>query len=706
MGVAPDMILDNKNVYRLLVLLALASVVVNFFFPALKSHALPNTVAMYSIRPVNYFDKNLYVSTTSEDNIQKLALTDIFLGARTAVHNTFAGGKYNAHGLTEIQMVKYLQGCYGDMFEGAKGQTWTDLGLSAQSSLSDYVPATNLLNAYQDAQGSGDSVCTCIDDMFAASLELSQLGYTNKRFADYDVNSDNALSQTELDKYKADTGDTTVTTTNAASAADFNTYVTNRNTLLFKLPVDYDAAMNNKKYLANTFSFPTHTDFSDAGKRAKYHQDITRLCVDSAIPMHRLAYEDTAPTALLAMIGQLLLILAAVQIHSSFVHWDAAFDNPEGFADQHKERVKRKQQSDYSRGGKSGVDFTTERETYKDELTQLQWLKGLFAVGIVAVLLWQSISEYNLFNNTDSEFMNFRKKENRHMYSPVITIIFYAVTGVAVLVTLMFEFFMLKAHTKILQQEQEMKVKSKIPALWTFHRNGNTAMVLKHIASDVPLIAGFCLLGIAVLMQCNVTATHTVVGLTLLLAVAGFLQHISNVIKGLYTRICARLEAKLVTQLTLYDLYTDEGHGKQMVQNQLVDVRKLNPEANSILQMQDSNFANEKQMVESNVRPVLQYFGYSRLYIFLIVLIATFVFIFVAKDTTHLHTLHTMLDGQLLYFTIAFLICNVGFDILYELLPFMFENCCTDNVRVFVILLYVIFFNSNQMLYFFRLPSA
>jgi hypothetical protein len=65
-----------------------------------------------------------------------------------------------------------------------------------------------------------------------------------------------------------------------------------------------------------------------------------------------------------------------------------------------------------------------------------------------------------------------------------------------------------------------------------------------------------------------------------------------------------------------------------------------------------------------------------------------------------------MLDGQLLYFTIAFLICNVGFDILYELLPFMFENCCTDNVRVFVILLYVIFFNSNQMLYFFRLPSA
>jgi len=162
----------------------------------------------------------------------------------------------------------------------------------------------------------------------------------------------------------------------------------------------------------------------------------------------------------------------------------------------------------------------------------------------------------------------------------------------------------------------------------------------------------------------------------------------------------------LVTQLTLYDLYTDEGHGKQMVQNQLVDVRKLNPEANSILQMQDSNFANEKQMVESNVRPVLQYFGYSRLYIFLIVLIATFVFIFVAKDTTHLHTLHTMLDGQLLYFTIAFLICNVGFDILYELLPFMFENCCTDNVRVFVILLYVIFFNSNQMLYFFRLPSA
>jgi len=88
------------------------------------------------------------------------------------------------------------------------------------------------------------------------------------------------------------------------------------------------------------------------------------------------------------------------------------------------------------------------------------------------------------------------------------------------------------------------------------------------------------------------------------------------------------------------------------------------------------------------------------------VLISAFVFIFVAKDTTHLHSLHTMLDGQLLYFTIAFVVCNVGFDVLYELLPFMFENCCTEAVRVFIILLYVTFFNLNQILYFFRIPGA
>ena len=664
MGVVPDKFLESKNVYRLLVLLALASVVANFFFPgALKSHALPNTVAMYSLRPVANYDEHLYTKADGSDsdsteNIQKLNLftsgmQHLFKGGLDGVTYFGESDVYNAHDLTELQLVKYMQGCYGGEL---------DLTAAAWKDETDMKVRTAELNNLQFATATGgDNFCTCIDDMLKPTVKYAAADYTPPA----DVSGG----------------------------------------------VQHTTDMTAGKYLANAFGLTGATDFTDTAVRAKYHEDITRLCIESAIPMHTVAYEDTAPTALLAMIGQLLLILAAVQIHASFVHYEDEWNNPEGFQNANGSKVDAEQEKNMGRGGvKTNGSLEGNKNKYPEEVTQYQWIKGLFAAGIVVVLVWQSISEYNLFNNTDNEYMNFRRKENRHHYTPVITIFAYVATGLAALVTLLFEFYMLKAHTAIATEQLGMTNASKIPALWTFHRNGNTAMVLKHIASDVPLIAGFCLLGIAVLMQCNVTATHSVIGLALLLAVAGFLQHVSNVIKGLYTRICARLDARLVTQLTLHDSYNDEME-EYIKDDSGQRAMSLNPQAQVVLENLGSKrgpsaFNSQQFDVETTVRPVLQYFGYSRLYIFLLVVIAAFVFVFVAKDTTHVHTLHTMLDGQLLYFSIAFVFCNVGFDILYETLPFMFESGSTEAARIYIILLYVIFFNVNQLMYFWRIPGA
>ena len=652
--------------YRLLVLLALASVVVNFFFPgALKSHALPNTVAMYSLRPITNYDVHLYnhpngTSGDATENIQNLNLwtedmQHLFKGGLDGVTNFGESDVYNAHGLTELQLVKYMQGCYGGELD-LRASDWKDQSATVK---------TSVLNTKQySTAGDGDNFCTCIDDMLQPTVKHAVADYTPP------VNDQAGGVQ------------------------------------------HADAMTTDGKYLANAFGLTGATDFTDTAVRKKYHEDITRLCIESAIPMHTVAYEDTAPTALLAMIGQLLLILAAVQIHASFIHVDQLWDDAETHLEdrdaklyqKQKERARKNQQGSYSSN-------EAEKNAYPEQITQYQWIKGLFAAGIVVVLVWQSISEYNLFDNTDNEYMNFRRKENRHHYTPVITIFAYVATGLAALVTLLFEFYMLKAHTKIMTEDHEQTSSSKIPSLWKFHRNGNTAMVLKHIASDVPLIAGFCLLGIAVLMQCNVTATHSVIGLALLLAVAGFLQHVSNVIKGLYTRICARLHANLVTQLTLHDSYSNEASDAMFNHSGSIRASSLNPQAQSVLDqigtgIGPNKFVAQQYDVETKVRPVLQYFGYSRLYIFLLVVIAAFVFVFVAKDTTHVHTLHTMLDGQLLYFSIAFVFCNVGFDILYETLPFMFESESTEAARIYIVLLYVIFFNVNQILYFWRIPGA
>ena len=716
MGVIPDKILESKNVYRLLVLLALASVAVNFFFPALKSHALPNTIAMYSIRPVNNFDKNLYnhADGSPTKNVQTLTMQDIFKGNLGRV-DKFGDG-YNAHNLNELQIVKYMQGCYGDFFSGSSKTAWDIVVAALGMSATDYKDLTNLLNVAQKNQGTGASVCTCIDDMYAASVDMNKLGYNwgyeNAAWSDYDAidstSSGGPLTQEEINKFNVDTGDKLIEgDAHVEDEAAFIAYLATKvvdNAGKYVPPSDFWQEMNQGHYLANAYNLDSHADFTDPDTRKKYHEDITRLCIESAIPMHALAYEDTAPTALLAMIGQLLLILAAVQIHSSFVHADHDFDNPEGFAASHSAKVVGNVRDD-SNQSKPGQDMTAKQGEYTESLKNLQWLKGVLAVGILVVLFWQSIVEYSLFDNTEKDHMKYRTMAKQHDATPVLTIFTYVGTFLAVFVTLLFEYIMYTAHREILAKEQKMTTKSKTPVLWSFHRNGNTAMVLKHIASDVPLIVGFSLLGIAVLMQSNVTATHSVIGLGLLLVIAGFMQHVSNVIKGLYTRICARLDARLVTQLTMYDAFMTNSHFEVLPDGTNVPARELNPTASDILNG-DKFDIKSQTVVETTVRPVLQYFGYSRLYIFLVVLLSMFAFLFVAKDTTHVHSLHTMLGGQLIYFSIAFVFCNVGFDVLYELLPFMFEDPSTEKMRIFTILLYVLFFNLNQMLYFFRIPGA
>ena len=137
----------------------------------------------------------------------------------------------------------------------------------------------------------------------------------------------------------------------------------------------------------------------------------------------------------------------------------------------------------------------------------------------------------------------------------------------------------------------------------------------------------------------------------------------------------------------------------------------MNPDARNVLDSLSKNSGNaddklkQNMLVETQVRPILQFFGYTRLYIFIVIVLGVVVLAFIAKDTSSVYTLHSMLDGQFLYFLFAFLVCTVGFDLLYEVLPFMFEDNNTESTRVQVFLAYVVFFCVNQLLYFWRLPS-
>lgn len=706
-------LLGGQLSYGLLILLALLAAGLNYFIWARLSHALPNTIGVYSIREVNNYDVGLYTAGSTK-NVQSLA-TLLFNGV-TTVAGILTEGDLSIKDtkMTELQTVKYLQGCYGDL-DIANSDSYTAGGVVgfAHGSTTD-VQKTKLLNDAQvKAEGAAGtpSVCSCIDEMFSKSLTAANYHYVGSGawlFPKYALAAPGAtITSAEWDKYVADYPQevgvyATVAASTLMTKAEFVAQVSVTNTDKIAMPDSYVTFMRAKYYAANMFAPVQTTPFLAATMGGKYHEDLTRVCVEAAPPMHALSYEDAVPAPLYLLIGQLFLIVAAMQINDSFVRFADEEANQEI---ENEEADKRNKNARGNRNEKlaAGVSVEENLSRQKDEMKMSQYIKIFLVLLTGALMFILSIVDFNILGEENDEFFTFRLKEHRHPRAPVITLFGWVTTGIVVLVTLFFEYTMLRAHASIRTRESNDRQTSmgnynlaKERVIWAFHKNGNVAMVLKHIACDVPLIAGFALVGIGILSQSDVTSVHVLVGSAFFIVLLGFMQHISNVIKGLYTRLCARLDAGLVVDLTLYDQEQDTTDGRSAHYD-------LNPGVKQQLQTMGRT-TSDAAVVEQNVRPILQFFGYSRLYIFAWVVFGTLALVFSAKETPLVLGLHGMLDGQFLYFAFAFLFCNVGFDLMYEILPFMFESTSSENMRVTLLLVYVIFVNLNQILYFYRLP--
>jgi hypothetical protein len=98
-------------------------------------------------------------------------------------------------------------------------------------------------------------------------------------------------------------------------------------------------------------------------------------------------------------------------------------------------------------------------------------------------------------------------------------------------------------------------------------------------------------------------------------------------------------------------------------------------------------------------RAVLQFFGYTRLLLFGAILGGTVLFLTSARDSVVANTMVNMMNGQLLYFVMAYFWSNVGFDVLAELIPYMHEQMSTDAVRQLVMVAYICFYNVYVIYY-------
>ena len=193
--------------------------------------------------------------------------------------------------------------------------------------------------------------------------------------------------------------------------------------------------------------------------------------------------------------------------------------------------------------------------------------------------------------------------------------------------------------------------------------------VLERIYTDLPMIVGLSLLGVGLKLQ-NAEHDEAILVTTLfLLAGAGLLQHISSVVKTLYDNICCDLSEDVIQALQKGQTSTE--------------------------------LASEDVML-TKTRHILQYFGWTRLYAFVIVVVFAVFSYTISSSVNTYSPLTTYTQNQYFYFLFVFVTALAGLDFAYEILPFTQEvdqndgTAAIERMRKLAVLLYIVFTMISQ----------
>jgi len=382
---------------------------------------------------------------------------------------------------------------------------------------------------------------------------------------------------------------------------------------------------------------------------------IVQFCQKSAVPMHVVEYEGVVSIPSLLLAAQLCILLGLLHV------WDLFVDK---------------------------LEYQT---AYRESSTvsaihagSIRGLSQMVKIAIAVVLLLG----YLYLTNVDTNWRDRKTDMTQTGYrSPNHTTRGYSTSNVFVVLALV-----VVVLVEIVYEFIEVIATKRHNKAWIvqFNRHGPMAAFVDRIGADVPIIFGFALLGMAVMLQADISNSTTVLTGVFILVSAGFVQHISNLVKILYVSMCSRMSSDVVMGLTLHDEKRDKP-GERPVDNdevtEILKSRKIDVGGNA------------------SVRKVMLFFGWTRLYFFMFVVVLGISFFTLAKDGTGTGPIMSMLHGQVLYFTFAFILSNVGYDLAFEMLPMQFEGFNADRLRIYTISAYLVAFNVNQILYLRKIDS-
>ena len=558
-------------------------------------------------KPFDYFPS--YVSTYSLKAIYDFTLglpdlsSDIIFPANGV--DSAALTATSMPGFNTVQTMKYTLGCYGSdlLLDPAIFTAYT-----ADQKM-------NWLTASQFGAGgySRLSSCMCIDRMYA------------------------------LSRKKDDTIDAAVATKTALVKTGLTDPVYN---VIMENVDDMHADHSKYIFTANMVDIaPDDTLFPTVAKQQEFTSSMVHTCVKYGMPQYTEEYDGMVSVKNWLIVAQTFVLFGALTM------WQF-----------------------------SGLDFLKkDEESYVDKLFEY----GTVALQILLTIFgWIFLSEATdknkeaqLYNDaTHTGYRNYEitngvktfqysKEEilQKNYMTPlawtmlIINLVVLALQALNV-------FFMNSESTKTAAQAEKDK-KGWQDYLQIFHKYKYkvraSEQVVVRVLVDLPVIVGFTLFAMCILLMSGVNNTTSIATGAILVFFIGVLQHFSNVLKILFTAICQHTDSDLFRDL---NTYRDSDNGP------------VN--------------ANLKK-----ARAVLQFFGYTRLLLFVIILVSTILFLTSARDSVTANTMVNTMNGQLFFFAMAYFWSNVGFDILAELIPYMHQKFSTDVLRQIFLVGYIAYFN-------------
>ena len=194
----------------------------------------------------------------------------------------------------------------------------------------------------------------------------------------------------------------------------------------------------------------------------------------------------------------------------------------------------------------------------------------------------------------------------------------------------------------------------------------------QRIYTDVPMIAGLALVGVALKLQ-NAEHDEVILLTTLVVLVsAGLVQHLSNLVRIMYEKVCGLLSNEVISALQSADHATD-------TTAETTQTEHLN-----------------------KTRRIMQYFGWTRLYGFGVVLLLVLVTVTMSSSVVATNPIQAFTQNQYYYFAFAFVVAWTGLDFIYEILPFTsnsvedYSEQTVDRMRKLSVVFYVVFVLISQ----------